>query len=62
MEHLNDTIVKVLLVPVLLLLLKLLDNRLHVVGTVLSKGSRRLRSIRRHFEDTAFIHERKHIS
>jgi hypothetical protein len=32
-EHLNDTIVKDLLVPVLLLLLKLLADRLHVVMT-----------------------------
>lgn len=51
-EHLNDTIIKDLLIPVLLLLLKLLDDRLHIVGIVLSEGSRRLRSIRRHFEDT----------
>jgi fructose-1,6-bisphosphatase len=51
MGHLNDTIINDLLVPVLLLLLKLLNDRLHVVGDVLSKGSRHLRSIRRHFED-----------
>jgi hypothetical protein len=51
-EHLNDTIVKDLLVLVLLLLLKLLDDRLHVVGAVLSEGSHRLRSIRQHFEET----------
>ncbi len=58
-EHLNDTIVKDLLVPVLLLLLKLLDDRLHVVGAVLSEGHR-LRSIRRHFEDTD-IHPRTQV-
>ncbi len=57
MEHLNDTIIKDLLVPLLLLLLKLLDDRLHVVGAVLPEGSRHLHSIRRHFEDTG-IHPR----
>jgi hypothetical protein len=56
-EHLNDTIVKDLLVLVLLLLLKLLDDRLHVVGAIMFEGSHRLRSIRRHFEDTG-IHPR----
>jgi hypothetical protein len=57
MEHLNDTIVKDLLVPILLLLFKLLDDRLHVVSAIMSKGSRRLRSICWHFEDTD-IHPR----
>ncbi len=45
------------IVPILLLLFKLLDNRLHLVGTVLSEGNRRLRSIHWHFEDTN-IHPR----
>ncbi len=57
MEHLNDTIIKDFLVPLLLLLLKFLDNQLHVVGVVLSKGSHRLCLICQHFEDTG-IHPR----
>jgi hypothetical protein len=56
-DHLNNTIVKDLLIQVLLLILKLLDEQLYVVGAVLFEGSRRLYLIHRHFEDTG-IHPR----